>query len=185
MSNYFVKPWFVLILFAGLVFNANSAIAQLEQQITTALPRPFDVASVNGTWKPTKGKLAGRELPKEQLESILLKVNKGTYETHGTGFVESGKLVIRIPETDKPQAIDVVIEKGDNAGMTMEGIIRIEGEKLIVCYAVAGERPTSFESGEDAQTLLLEYQSLTSLVPRPTNTQETEEAYRIGDDSGK
>lgn len=186
MSKNLVVSWTVSTLFACLAFNAQSVMAKQEQLQPIVAPQPFDKASINGSWKPIKGTLAGRELPKEQLESIRLTINNGAYETHGTGFVESGQMVIPIPVTNKPQSIDVVIDKGENAGTTMQGIVRVEGEKLVVCYAISGERPANFESEYGGQTLLLEYEKMPGFRSMVTPTiiiQEEEEQLQINDGS--
>lgn len=178
----------VLTFLTVLTSNAESVIAQQEQLRPIAAPQPFDKASINGSWKPVKGTLVGRELPKEQLDSILLTINNGAYETHGTGFEESGKMVIPIPATNQFQPIDVVIEKGSNAGTTIQGIVRVEGETLVVCYAISGERPTIFESKEGEQTLLLEYekvQGFRSVTTPRIIIQEEDQLNEVNDGQGK
>jgi uncharacterized protein (TIGR03067 family) len=163
LNNPLLRPLVsVLWVAGGCVFLANAANAQ-EKSAAVIAPTPFDVASVNGTWHPVRGTLAGRELPKTQLDSIELTIDSGEYRTRGTGFEESGRMVFQQPLAGKPQPVDVVISGGDNAGKTFKGIIRIDHGELVVCYAISGVRPDSFESNEESQTLLLEYEKRSPL----------------------
>lgn len=69
----------------------------------------------------------------------------------------------------------------------MQGIVRVEGEKLIVCYAISGERPTNFESTEVEQNLFLEYEKIHSLIITVIPTviiQEEEELLQVNSGSG-
>lgn len=133
------------------------AICQ-EAGTTPAPPAPFDLADVSGTWKPLSGQLNGFDLPGSQLDSIVLTITRDRFRTEGTGFRESGQLLVPRPGTGQPQSIDVMIETGPNAGKTVEGIIRMEEDVMVVCYATRGDRPSRFVSTRENEYLLLKYQ---------------------------
>ncbi len=129
-----------------------------ENNVAIAPPAPFDLADCNGTWRPLNGKLSGRPVPRSQLESLVLDIDGGRYQTRGVGYDESGDLISGEANEGQPQPIDMVIKKGPNAGRTIEAIARLDGDKLVICFAINGYRPSSFESNDENQTLLLEYQ---------------------------
>ena len=116
---------------------------------------------LNATWQPVKMQMAGNDFPSEQIQSIKLTLKDGEYTMKMIGGVEeSGKVELGEGDDDKPAAMDISIEEGQNKGKTIKAIFKIEEEKLIVCYAMTGDRPTEFESTKDNGYLFLEYEKV-------------------------
>lgn len=157
--------WVALLAMAGLLPDAVSAqqdsggspVAPAVNAQSDAEVRPFREDLLAGEWKVVKVKFAGRDLPEEDIQNMRLSVSGRSWENEANGASESGNF--EFPETSgvEPQKVNLVIEKGESAGTTLEGIIRQSATGFEVCYAVSGERPRQFESNEGGMNLLINY----------------------------
>jgi uncharacterized protein (TIGR03067 family) len=137
--------------------SGGSPVAPAVNAQNDAGVRAFQEDLLAGEWKVVKVKFAGRDLPEEDIQNMRLSVSGRTWQNEANGSSESGKF--EFPETadGEPQKVDLIIEKGESAGMTLEGIIRPAATGFEVCYAVSGERPRQFESNEGGMNLLINY----------------------------
>jgi uncharacterized protein (TIGR03067 family) len=90
----------------------------------------------------------GKKTPSSELEGMVLIV------TGNKGVVKKGEKVL-IEGTSKmdmnkdPATIDVKITKGENAGKTLKGIMKMKDGTMTVCFGKpGGERPKEFSSTE-------------------------------------
>ena len=61
-------------------------------------------------------------------------------------------------EAEDVKAMDIKIESGPNKGKTLKTIFKFDANKLIICYAIDGDkRPDAFESTAENTFLLIEY----------------------------
>jgi uncharacterized protein (TIGR03067 family) len=162
MMNSRSQWWYfaaACVFLAGF-WTAGEAFGQAQNESPTATvpaPRPFDISELDGQWRPGKGQLSGRDLPRDHLATIVLSIQDGKFRTQGAGFEEAGLLRIAEPATADHVALDVVIEEGPNAGKTVPVILRLEQDRMTVCYGLIGDRPTAFDSTAENEQLLLEY----------------------------
>lgn len=145
---------FAFCALTTLPFSTAIVSAQAETETAT------DWSEMNGTWKATEGTMAGQKFPAGQLDSIRLKINNGSFDFAGSGIEQSGKLEMVAATDDKPATLDVIVEEGPNEGNTVQAICKMEEGKLIVCYAMTGDRPKDFTSTAENNTLLLTYETV-------------------------
>jgi uncharacterized protein (TIGR03067 family) len=62
---------------------------------------------------------------------------------------------------EKPSAMDITSTDGPNKGKTLLAIYKLEGDKLIVCYDLAGKkRPSDFKTEPKSLLFLATYQKV-------------------------
>ena len=94
-------------------------------------------------------KVAGKDLPKEDLAGMTLTV------TGDEGVVKKGDKVIakatsKVDMDKKPWTIDLKMTEGNDKGKTFKGIMKVKDGKITVCLGKAGgDRPKEFSSTED------------------------------------
>lgn len=108
----------------------------------------FDPAKLKGKWKYESGKRVGTDIPAERLESIVtISEDKLTVPA---GPDEEFIMSYKVDSAQSPVAIDLKIESGPAPEGTALGIIKLDGDKLVLCYDPSGtKRPTEFESTEE------------------------------------
>jgi uncharacterized protein (TIGR03067 family) len=140
-----------------------ATLATLALVISTDAPKERElpeeaqkeVDKLQGKWKAVKfaGKGMEHEFKKDDPELILeFKARKWVF----TG-VEKGEIVVVDPGTD-PKRIDLKsLEKG-KVGVVEEGIYKIDGDTLTVCWyqgkPKAMSRPTTFDVPKDKDVVL-------------------------------
>ena len=144
-----MKPCVVLIVLAvasvGLCADPNP-------------PKPDK--ALNGWWRPHSAVMAGKELPREELNQRYLNLSNGQYMLNQGDQVDEG--TYKIGESDNPKTITFVVTKGDNKGKTTLGIYELNERSLRICLDTGGgkTRPTKFESKPDTQSFLGSYHRL-------------------------
>jgi uncharacterized protein (TIGR03067 family) len=118
-------------------------------------PPKKDPATIVGEWVGEKALAGGKDLPAPAGGVVF-------------EFTKDGKAVIREgpkpPEpadykadpSKDPAEIDLTPGAAAKTG-TLLGIYRVEKDTLTVCFAVAGARPTKFESPDGSATLLMTF----------------------------
>jgi len=112
-----------------------------------------DLAALQGEWTMLRGRMDGQDLDRRfaATGSRVVEGSRVTVTFGGTTFLSAR---FTIDPSTEPKSMDFAIVAGPQAGATMAGIYRIDGEILHVCYGSQGNtRPTEFaaEPG-DGQT---------------------------------
>jgi uncharacterized protein (TIGR03067 family) len=112
-------------------------------------------AKIDGTWVATSAELAGRKLP-EGAEPIKLTLKKGEYEVKAESL---DKGTVTYDDKADPKEMDIKGVEGPNKGKTFLAIYELSGDKLKICYDLAGKsRPTEFKSKPKTKLLLVTYE---------------------------
>jgi len=114
---------------------ATGIFAQQGKEATGA-------AALQGTW--TIESINGQSA-QEGTPPMTLSFDGDKYsQAIGTDVNERG--AFKLDASKKPTPIDLTIMEGGDAGKTQLGIVEVEGDKLRICFAMAGgtERPGDF-----------------------------------------
>jgi uncharacterized protein (TIGR03067 family) len=108
----------------------------------------FDAAQLKGNWKYESGKRVGTDIPAERLQTIVA-ITEDKF-TVPAGPEDEFIMSYKLDTAQIPVAIDLKIESGPAPEGTALGIIKLDGDKLVLCYDPSGaNRPKEFESTED------------------------------------
>lgn len=98
-------------------------------------------------WECVSGVNDGKPLNDETVKRLRLTLTKeGGYKT------ELGEQVLfdstcRLDAAKQPAQIDMIGTEGANKGQAAQGIYKLEGDRLTICYTMPGQqRPANFES---------------------------------------
>jgi uncharacterized protein (TIGR03067 family) len=106
----------------------------------------FDAAKMAGTWTYVSGVKNGEKVDPDRFKDSKVTITKDTMTLEGP----AGKFVLKYTlDTKKnPVTISMKMTEGAGEGATAEGIVRVKGDDLTICYAREGERPKKFEAKE-------------------------------------
>lgn len=108
-----------------------------------------------GDWKCVKGLRAGAEVGAARMASVITIDEKMI--TIPIGPDQAFKMSYSIDESKSPIAIDMKIEAGPVPEGKALGIIKMDGDKFVLCYDPQGaQRPDKFESTEEDGRFLFE-----------------------------
>jgi uncharacterized protein (TIGR03067 family) len=111
-------------------------------------------AKLEGTWVGTSYKRGPGVVSKENVGTQLT-IAKDAYESKGT-YAISKKGSLKIDEAKG--IIDFTSSEGFSKGKTFQGIYKLEGNVLTICYTQASDkRPTEFKS-EQISTILITFE---------------------------
>lgn len=118
--------------------------------------KPEVAKQMRGTWQLTKGVIAGNSMPEEAVKKLKLELSDGKYKLLGAESPDEGTWKLYLDK--KPYGMDIKGTDGPNKGKTMLCIFELDGDKLKVCYDLAGKkRPEKFESKPKTLHFLAEY----------------------------
>ena len=101
--------------------------------------------SIAGSWMIKSGTRSGAEVPQERLTTISITDKEVTIPAGPSTFVMSYKL----DTSQSPFQIDMKIESGPVPEGMAKGIVKMEGEKMMLCYnGMGGDRPADFKTVE-------------------------------------
>lgn len=119
-------------------------------------PKPSkDAKAMQGTWVPVKWTLAGNATPPPDMSAMTLILKDNGYEFIEGPTHDIGSFSLK-PDA-KPREMDLVGNKGPNAGKTIPTIYKFQHGKLTVCYGLDGHRPAAFESPKKKLVLLVDF----------------------------
>jgi uncharacterized protein (TIGR03067 family) len=114
-----------------------------------------ELAKLEGTWQPIYIEVEGQPYKGDFKSDRLVIVGKN-YELNGPKVKMEG--VITLDPSKKPPQMDTEVTGGDGKGTKTIGIYELEGQKLMVCYAmVPGTRPTLFTTKANSGHALVVY----------------------------
>jgi uncharacterized protein (TIGR03067 family) len=99
-----------------------------------------------GTWIATSSTFDGQKAPDEIARSIQRIVTEDhvVWERQGKRFAGTK---IELDPTADPKKIDVIPDGGRNRGERIQGIYKLDGDRLTICMAAAGQpRPKEFNA---------------------------------------
>jgi uncharacterized protein (TIGR03067 family) len=134
-----MKPFALIILAAGLAVAAD-----------TPKEAARELAKLQGTWNAVAVEEDGERLPAEKTKGwkLVIKDNKYTFEA-GKASAEG---IYRLDPAKTPKAVDATRTNGPDKGKTLLGIYRLDGDRLMMCFAEPGQknRPASFVTKKGA-----------------------------------
>jgi uncharacterized protein (TIGR03067 family) len=111
---------------------------------------------LDGHWVPIDAEMDGMKLPQGILEGTRLEIQGEKYDALVGGTSDQGML--RLDTSERPMLMDITGVEGPNAGRNIPAIYELEGNRLRICYALAGPpRPRRFETAEGTQHFLVTY----------------------------
>jgi uncharacterized protein (TIGR03067 family) len=138
------------LLGVSLVITLAAAAASAD-----GAPQAAAAGKLDGDWVATSWKRGEGEVGKNQVATEL-KITKDAYE-FPTGINRiSAKGAIKVDAAKG--TIDFTPADGASAGRTLQGIYKVDGDTLTLCFTTAGrDRPKEFKS-DDRMTVLAKYE---------------------------
>ncbi|MFG0267048.1 MAG: TIGR03067 domain-containing protein [Rhodopirellula sp. JB055] len=111
-----------------------------------------------GVWEVEEGVNQGEEIPEDELEGTVMKIEKNMILTYDREQREIYRAFFTLDESKKPAHINMTTEMKGMPPMKSFGIIRMtESDEFDLCYALPGEeRPTEFKSPKGSKVMLFE-----------------------------
>ncbi len=131
------------------------------QLLTTVSLRGADMdngnaAKLAGEWMCVSATNDGKAIADDTVQKLRLTLTKeGGYKS------ELGKQVLfdstyKINDGKMPNEIDLIGTEGENLGKVAQGIFKLDGDTLTICYTMpGGARPTAFESKSGSAATLV------------------------------
>ena len=112
--------------------------------------------NTNGVWVVVSGELGGKKLPEENFKNFTLTLKDGKYIVDADGKIDKGTYKAYLDK--KPKALDVTGTEGPNKGKKFLAIFELKGNRMRVCYDLAGKkRPREFATKPDTSLFLVTY----------------------------
>jgi uncharacterized protein (TIGR03067 family) len=144
------------LLFAALVVGLVLACswARADERENAAKE---EAKKLEGAWMPIEMEMAGVKLPEAATKGIELVISGDHYKVT-TASEGKDEGTTRYYPDQTPKAIDITGTEGPNKGKTFLAIYELDGDKLKVCYDLAGkERPKEFKTKPNTQQFLAVY----------------------------
>ncbi len=118
-------------------------------------PKKDDAEAIKGKWVAVSIKAGGFTVPEEAAGSFKFKFDGKEYVNTNMGQTEEGGYTI--DSSKSPKTIDFDIKTGNDKGKKQLGVYKLDGDKLTIVAATAGEteRPKSIEPGANDQVLMI------------------------------
>jgi uncharacterized protein (TIGR03067 family) len=110
---------------------------------------------LEGTWNGVSATVNGKPFSESTVKLLRLTLTKDRYKT------EKGSEVLfdstyEVDRSKQPNQINMVGTEGDLKGKQAQGIYRLDGDTLQMCYTLPGKpRPTGFESAVGSEAHLI------------------------------
>jgi uncharacterized protein (TIGR03067 family) len=115
-----------------------------------------DLERAAGVWTCVSATNDGKSVAEETVKKLRLSITKeGGYKTERGGQVLFDS-TCKIDPATNPKQIDLIGTEGENKGKAAQGIYKLDGDILTICYTMPGkERPTGFESKPGSEATLV------------------------------
>jgi len=115
-----------------------------------------ELEAVKGTWTLTKHEIDGNDAGGTEDSKLAVTLDGEKYAVRlADVVVQEGRM--KLDTSKSPRTIDLAIGEGQNKGVTMLGIYRIDGDTFKACFDITGKaRPTEFKTSADSNRLLVE-----------------------------
>ena len=122
--------------FAKLIARVKNGGEPVEE-------KKMKARSIAGSWIIKSGTRSGAKVPEDRLTTISITDKEVTIPAGPSTFVMSYKL----DTSQLPFRIDMKIESGPVPDGMAKGIVKLNGEKMLLCYnGMGGDRPTEFKT---------------------------------------
>ncbi len=134
----------LLIALSAVLLSVGIVAAQ---DATEPKAVAFDLEKLYGDWVYVAGTKAGEAVPQDRLIGTVT-ISKESFKIPG-GPEGDFVMSYSIDAATSPATIDLKIESGPAPEGQAKGIIKLEGDKLWICYEpFGGARPEKMESTE-------------------------------------
>lgn len=118
-----------------------------------ALPAPSALA---GSWTMIRAELEGEAAPELVTQKTVLQLDATTYAVVFDGQV-TDRGTYELSGTADGRTIVLKGDSGPNAGRVIHGIYQLVGDRLRVCYGLAGTAPTAYVTTPGSRRYLATY----------------------------
>jgi uncharacterized protein (TIGR03067 family) len=117
---------------------------------------PDDAKKLEGNWAVVWREHDGQK-PEDvnavlETQEYVVAIKGGVFEVTRDGYPAELPLTLKVDGSKKPKAVDFVDQKGR---LVYQGIYKIKGDQMKLCYGPAGQRPEKFASQQDSGVWLL------------------------------
>ena len=127
------------------------------------MPQPADdLKLLAGEWKPVALESDGKKAPAAALEGGRWSFTGAEVRFADPGEELGGKSSVKLDASKSPKHIDLVALEGPTKGMTIQGIYKLDQDRLVICLrdpeGAKKGRPKAFatEAGSDLHMITLE-----------------------------
>jgi uncharacterized protein (TIGR03067 family) len=125
--------------------------------VALGAPKPADDAKeLEGTWAVVWREYDGQK--SEDVDDLLVAqeytvtIKAGVFEVMRDVYPAEVPLTLKVDAAKHPKAVDFADKEGR---LVYQGIYKLKGDRLNLCYGPAGQRPEKFESKKDSGVRLL------------------------------
>lgn len=127
-------------IFLALIFGTMSCVT---------------TSSLEGRWKCVSAVVDGKPLRRDAIKLLRLTLTQDRYTTEKRGAVLFDS-TYTIDASKNPKEINMVGTEGDLQGKEAQGIYRVSGGTLRICYTMPGNpRPRAFASPPGSKVYLI------------------------------
>ncbi|HEV3143482.1 MAG TPA: TIGR03067 domain-containing protein [Gemmataceae bacterium] len=113
-----------------------------------------DLKLFQGDWKVVGLEADGKQAPAEAIKGVRMKIKGSVFEGTYPGQTSGEKATVKLDSSKSPKQIDLVVLEGPEKGKTVEGIYKLEKDRLVLCMRgpeVAEKgRPKEFKTDTDS-----------------------------------
>jgi uncharacterized protein (TIGR03067 family) len=140
--------------------RATALFAAAGLFLVAALARPQDeprgvAAQLLGTWNIVAGEKEGKKEPAERIKDTTVEFTRDRVIVTSKDASRNYRATYKLGLKTKPYAIVMKAESGGDKGEAAQGIFRLEGDRLTLCYALPGApAPEHFKTAPGDRRLL-------------------------------
>ena len=116
----------------------------------------FGQAKIDGEWSVTRATVAGKFVPKNVSDSMLLKITGNKFEAKSGESSSQGMISVIESARGKTKAV-FKIENGDDVGREINAIFQMAAGSLQIAFSQDSEFPASFRSTADNKFVYMVY----------------------------